>query len=238
MATLKATWIIHSGFILEYSDAGKAVKVAIDPFLQPVSDIKDKWLEKLSDIDLLLITHGHFDHIGDACEVLKKAPNATYVGIYEIYNHINQNCGVKNEGVGMNIGGTWTFKKDGLELPITMVHATHSSDIGAPTGFIVRFPGFPVYHPGDTGVFKDMELFGELYGVKLALLPIGSHFTMGIDEAIYATKLIKPKYVIPMHYNTFPVIEADPYEFKKRVEAETETQVIVLKPGESYTFQI
>lgn len=238
MATLKVTWIIHSGFTIEYTASDASVKVAIDPFLQPLGDLRRNWLEKLSDIDLLLITHGHFDHMGDVCDVLKKASKATYVGIYEIYNHISQKCGVANEGVGMNIGGTWIFKKEGLEIPITMVHATHSSDVGAPTGFIIGFPNFPVYHPGDTGIFKDMELFGELYNIRLALLPIGSHFTMGIHEALTATKLIKPKYVIPMHYNTFPIIEADPYEFKKKVEAETETEVIVLKPGESYTFQI
>lgn len=237
MASLKVTWIIHSGFILEYTTSNTAVKMVVDPFLQPLGDLKSRWLDKLADTDLFLISHGHFDHMGDACEVLKKAPKSTFLGIYEIFNHISQNCGVDNEGVGMNIGGTWTYKKEGLEIPITMVNATHSSDIGAPTGFVIRFPEFPVYHPGDTGVFKDMELFGELYGIKLALLPIGSHFTMGIDEAILATKLIKPRYVIPMHYNTFPVIEADPYEFKKRVENETETEVIVLKPGESYTFQ-
>ncbi len=238
MTSLKATWIIHSGFILEYNDGNTSVKVVVDPFLQPLGDLKNEWLNKMTDIDLLLLTHGHFDHMGDACEILKKAPNATYVGIYEIYNHISQKCGVNNEGVGMNIGGTWTFKKEGIEIPITMVHSTHSSDVGSPTGFIIRFPGFTVYHPGDTGVFKDMSLFGELYDIKLALLPIGSHFTMGIDEAVMATKLIKPKYVIPMHYNTFPIIEADPYEFKKKVEGETSTEVIVLKPGESYTFKL
>ncbi len=238
MSHLKVTWIIHSGFILEYIDGTNSVKIVVDPFLQPLGDTKEKWLEKMSDTDLLLLTHGHFDHMGDACEVLSRAPKATYIGIYEIFNQISKECGGKNEGVGMNIGGTWTYKKNNLSIPITMVQATHSSDYGSPTGFIIKFPNFPVYHPGDTGVFSDMRLFGELYNIRLALLPIGSHFTMGIPEAVKAVELIRPKYVIPMHYNTFPLIEADPYEFKKKVEEKTDTEVIVLKPGESYTFEV
>jgi len=203
-----------------------------------LGDEKSRYLEKLRDIDLVLVTHSHFDHMANVCDILEKNPGAKYVGIFEIANHIQEKCGPRNEGVGMNIGGTWVFEKNGFKLPITLVHSTHSSDIGAPTGFIIRFPEFSVYHPGDTGVFSDMELFSRLYDIKLALLPIGSHFTMGIDEAVEATRLLKTKYVIPMHYKTFPVIDADPEEFKKKVEGETDAKAIIISPGEEHTFEL
>jgi L-ascorbate metabolism protein UlaG (beta-lactamase superfamily) len=237
MTDIRVTYIIHSTFLIDYSGE-EGVRILIDPFLEPLGDEKKVWLKKLDGIDLILITHSHFDHMGNTCEVLKNNPKAKYIAIYEIANHIQEKCGATGEGIGMNIGGTWTYSKEGLNIPLTLVHSTHSSDIGAPTGFIIRLPQFPVYHPGDTGVFTDMKLFGEMYGIKLALLPIGSHFTMGIDEAIVATKLIRPRYVIPMHYKTFPVIEADPKVFKRRVEEETETEVIVLNPGETHIFKL
>ncbi len=238
MASLKVLWIIHSGFLLEYNDGKESVRTLIDPFLEPLGEEKKKYLKRLNDIDLLLITHSHFDHMGNACEILKNNPDAKFVAIFELMNHLQKVCGVSNEGIGMNISGTWYYKKNKIELPITMVHSFHSSEIGAPTGFIIRYPGFSVYHPGDTGLFYDMTLFNKLYDIKLAFLPIGGHYTMGIDEAVEAVKLIDADYVIPMHYKTFPVIDADPNIFKKRVEKESNTKVIVLNPGESHIFQL
>jgi L-ascorbate metabolism protein UlaG (beta-lactamase superfamily) len=210
----------------------------IDPFLEPLGNDKKKVIETLRDLDIILVTHSHFDHMGNICEVLGENPNSRYVAIFEIMNHIQSTCKLSNEGIGMNIGGTWIYSKDKFRLPITLVHSIHSSDIGAPTGFIIQYPKFHVYHPGDTGLFTDMGLFGDLYGIDLSLLPIGGHFTMGIDEAVSAVKLLKTKYVIPMHYDTFPVIETDPNKFKEKVERETDAQVIILSPGEEYTFDI
>ncbi len=238
MAKLTITWIVHAGFILDYEDRGVSVSIAIDPFLEPVSSEKDKWLEKLKNIDLLLITHSHFDHMGNACEILKLNDKIKCVGIFELANYIKDECKVANECIGMNIGGTWIFRKEALEIPITLVQSMHSSEKGMPTGFIIRYPNFTVYHAGDTGLHSDMTLFGRLYNVKLALLPIGGHFTMGIDEAIEAVRMLETKYVIPMHYNTFPIIQANPDEFRERVEKETMAKAIILKPGESYTFSI
>ena len=125
----------------------------------------------------------------------------------------------------MNIGG----------VVVTLVQAFHSSGIGAPTGFVVRFPSSTFYHSGDTGVFSSMELIGELYGpIDVFFTPIGGYFTAGIHEAELAVKLVKPKVVIPMHYNTFPVIEANPEKFKGMVESSSSgTRMEILKPGGS-----
>ncbi len=229
MADIKVTWLGHAAFEIDYD--GK-VKILIDPFLVA----SPKKAGDFKDVDLILVTHAHQDHVGDTCEILKNNPKAKIVAVYELASHLAEKCGAK-DFVGMNIGGTWKFKKNGVEVLITQVEATHSSmGIGTATGFVIRFPGFTIYHAGDTGVFSSMELIGKLYNVTLALLPIGSHFTMGIDEAVEATKLIKPEYVIPMHYNTFDVIKADPNEFKSKVEESTSTKVIILNPGESNTF--
>lgn len=234
---LNVTWIAHACFLLEYENKCK-IRVVVDPFLEVLGDRKKEWIEKLRDVDLVLITHSHFDHMGNACDVLVENPKAIYVAIYEIANAVANKCKVPNEFVGMNIGGTWVFKKDDVKVPITLVQSVHSSDIGAPTGFVIRFPDFSVYHTGDTGLFTEMSLIGSLYKVKLVLLPIGGHFTMGVDEAVEAVKLIKPKYVIPMHYGTWPLIEADPNVFKARVEEATEAKVIILKWGETHTFEL
>jgi len=231
MGKVDVKWLGHAAFIVDYEDK---VRIVIDPFLV-VSPVK---ADEIDGVDLLLVTHAHQDHVGDSCEILKKNPKAKIVAIYELASHISEKCG-HSEFIGMNIGGTWRYVKDGAEVLITQVEATHSSmGIGAATGFVIRFPNFSIYHAGDTGVFPGMELIGRLYKVKLALLPIGSHFTMGIPEAVEAVKMIKPETVIPMHYNTFDLIKADPEEFKNAVENATSTKVVILQPGESKTFFI
>jgi len=231
MSEIKVTWLGHAAFIIDYNV--EDTRILIDPFLA-ASPIKE---DEIRDIDLILVTHAHGDHIGATCEILKNNSQAKVVAIYELAEHIGKECGRSDATVGMNIGGTWIFKKGSAEIPIIQVQAMHSSQgIGEPTGFIIRFPEFSVYHAGDTGVFSSMEIFGRLYDIRLALLPIGSHFTMGIDEAVEAVKLLKPEYVIPMHYGTFPVIKTDPTKFKEKVESITSTRVVILKPGESKSF--
>lgn len=231
MSEIKVTWLGHAAFIIDYDVEN--TRIVIDPFLV-ASPLK---AEDIKDVDLILVTHAHGDHVGNTCEILKNNPSAKVVAIYELAEHLGKECGNNENMIGMNIGGTWTFKKGSAEIPITQVQAVHSSQgIGEPTGFVIRFPGFSVYHAGDTGIFSSMEIIGRLYDVRLALLPIGSHFTMGIEEAAEAVKLIKPEYVIPMHYDTFPVIKSDPKKFKERVENTTSTKVIILKPGESKSF--
>jgi len=132
----------------------------------------------------------------------------------------------------LNIGGS--AEVEGVKL--TVVHATHTASRGAPTGVIMEGEGKRVYHMGDTGLFSDLRLFGELYKPDLAMVPIGGFYTMGAKEAAEAVSLLKPKVAIPMHYGTFPVLAQSADEFVKHVkEKAPKVKVVVLKPGESYT---
>lgn len=223
---MKITWLGHAAFLLEGSK-----KVLIDPFLSgnPTAPVKPDDL----DVDLILVTHGHGDHLGDAVEISKKC-KAPIICIYELSVLLGKR-GV--ETIGMNIGGTAKLE----DVEVTMVKAVHSADVveneiisaGDPVGFVVNMDGVSVYHAGDTDVFMDMQLIGELYRPKVALLPIGDFYTMGIKGALKAIELIKPEIVIPMHYNTFPPIKQNPEEFKEKAE-KLGVKVVILKPGESF----
>ena len=218
---MKVTFLGHAAFKIE-SD-GKTV--FIDPWLNgPTSSIKPGDVDTA---DICLVTHDHGDHgYAEALEICQKT-DAFFVGINEL------GLKAKSDGVTkvhtLNIGGSVTI--DGIT--VTLVQAFHSTSTGAPTGFIVEFPSGTVYHAGDTGLFYDMKLFGELYGIDVALLPIGSYYVMSIKQAVKAVDLINPKYVIPMHYDTFPVIAANPSEFKELVEEKSSTKVEIINPGES-----
>jgi len=195
--------------------------VLIDPFITGNPSAAD-----LSGTpDLILVTHAHGDHLGDAVE-LSKRYNAPIVCMYDLAQHLR---GVN--AYGMNYGPATI---EGVN--IVMVPAWHSSsmngqEIGSAAGYIVKMDGKTVYHAGDTFVFGDMALFNELYGpIDVALLPIGGYFTMGPQEAAKAVELLKPKVVIPMHYNTFPPIRQDPEKFKELVG--NRAKVVILRPGE------
>lgn len=228
----KITYLGHSAFKVI---SPKGVILYIDPFLSgnPKTPPEMKTVDKA---DLILVTHGHGDHVGDTVSMAEKT-NAKVVVIPELGRYLAKK-GVKNV-IGMNKGGTYTSHG----IAITMVHATHSSSAtegdqiiytGDPAGFVIRLEnGFTIYHPGDTGLFSDMKLIGELYKPELSLLPIGSHYTMDPKEATYAAKLLGSKYVIPMHYGTFPVLTGTAEEFLKLMKEVPQTKVIVLKPGET-----
>ena len=227
MAGVKITWLGHSAFLFETEK-----KLLIDPFISgnPLAPCSPEELNP----DIIAVTHGHRDHLGDTIEIGKRT-GCRIITIHEVANYIKSK-GVFAEGMGK--GGT--VNVEGIKL--TMTDALHSSSIdasgfsfdgGSPAGFIIQIKGHSIYHAGDTGVFGDMELIGELYEPEMALLPIGDKFTMGIKEATKAVELIQPKIVIPMHYSTFDVIKQDPEEFKRAVEAKVDTKVIIMKPGES-----
>ncbi len=229
---VQVTFLGHAAFKIT---SPQGVVVLIDPFLKnnPKTPAAMKEVEKA---DLILVTHGHGDHLGDAISIAQKT-NATVIGIAELAGYIGKK-GVKNI-VRMNKGGSYTFKG----IRVTMVNAQHSSSItegdqviytGEPTGFIIRFEnGFTVYHAGDTAVMSDMKIFGDIYKPDLALLPIGSHFTMDPKEAAYACQLLRPKYVIPMHYGTWPLLTGTAEEFTNLMKEQPQVKVIVLQPGET-----
>ncbi|MEN3047352.1 MAG: metal-dependent hydrolase [Candidatus Caldarchaeales archaeon] len=220
MARLK--WLGHAAWLIELD--GK--KVLIDPFISqnPVAPVK---LDQLERVDYVVVTHDHFDHVGDAFEVCKMF-DALFVGIYELKVKAEQN-GVRRT-FGANVGGT--FNADGLR--VTLTPAIHS---GNPTGVVLHGEEAVIYHAGDTALFGDMRLIGQLYRPDVALLPIGSLFTMGPVEAAVAASLIRPKVIVPMHYNTFDAIRQDPREFERLVRARAKgVKVVVLSPGEAYEY--
>ncbi len=220
---MKITYLGHSGFLLEGSK-----RVLIDPWLEgnPQAPIT---LDQCRGADIYVITHAHGDHGLDDAIKLAKKHGGTVVGIYEIANEAAKK-GVKDT-VGANIGGF--FEVQGVKIALT--NAVHSSPIGAPTGAVIELDGKRVYHAGDTGVFYDMKLIGELYSPDLAMLPIGGHFVMGPLEAAKAIELLGVKKVIPMHYQTFPVLKGKPEELREILkEKGIDVEIIELKSGESY----
>jgi L-ascorbate metabolism protein UlaG (beta-lactamase superfamily) len=184
----------------------------------------------------MFFTHGHSDHFGDAVALAKQF-NPEIVAIPEISGWLSSHGA--GRVIGMNKGGT--VKVGDVEA--TMVHAIHSSGIddggtmvygGDPAGFVLRLPGgMAIYHAGDTGVFGDMKIIGDLYAPELALLPIGDHYTMSPREAALAIRLLGVKHVVPMHYGTFPVLTGRPETLRDLTQDISGLEIHALKPGES-----
>jgi len=228
----KLTWLGHSTFRIATAE-GKTLYV--DPWVMsnPLCPQGEKEVKKA---DLLVITHGHFDHIADAV-VIGKQHKPTVVGIFELCMWL-QKKGVETVSP-MNKGGTQTA----VGVKVTMTHAVHSCGIqeddgsivygGEACGYVLELPGgVKVYHAGDTGVFSDMAIIRELYAPEVALLPIGDHFTMGPREAAHACKLLQPKYVIPMHFGTFPPLVGRPSHLRELL-GPGGPEVVELRAGET-----
>ncbi len=225
------TWLGHSTFRIETPEKKTFL---IDPWVKqnPMCPENEKHQKK---VDVLLCTHGHFDHIGDAVEICREL-QPKVVGIYELATWL-QKKGAKNVSP-MNKGGTQEVEG----VKITMTHAFHSCGIqeedgsiiygGEACGYVMKFSdGLTIYHAGDTAVFGDMKLICELYSPDIAMLPIGDHFTMGEKEAQMACELLRPKAVIPMHFGTFPLLTGRPKGLRPARE-ELGFQVLEFKPGE------
>ncbi len=225
-------WLGHAAFYIEID----GVSILVDPWItNPLSPYRslDAFAKDHPKIDYVIVTHDHGDHLGEAVEILKRYPDAKVVALYELALKIGEEAGAQNRAIGTNIGGP--VKLPGITLVFTP--AEHSSSIAHPSGVVIIGSNASIYHAGDTGLFAEMSFIAELYSPTLALLPIGGHFTMGIKEAVKAVELLKPRYVIPMHYNTFELIKADPEEFAKLVkEKGLPTEVKILKPGEVFEF--
>lgn len=225
-------WLGHAGFMIK-SPGGKVI--IIDPWIvdNPVCPLK---LEDISSADIMLVSHDHFDHIGNSVEILKKT-GAMLVSAPETARKFQSQMGIPSEnvvfgGFGMNIGGCAQIK--GVTIIMTQAH--HSSETASPTGYILKMEDeTTIYHAGDTGIFESMRLLGELYKPDLALLPIGGVFTMDPFQAAKSLTLINPKIAIPMHYKTFPILEQDASRFVELAKKENpNVRVVVLNPGEEF----
>ncbi|ANK37043.1 metal-dependent hydrolase [Staphylococcus equorum] len=221
----------HGQSTIYFEANGK--KVIVDPFItgNGQSDLDANAIE----VDYIILTHGHGDHFGDTVELANRN-NATVIGSAELGDYLTTNKNVENVRP-MNIGGKAEFEFGTVKF----VQAFHSSSLtddngipvylGMPMGVIIEVEGKTIYHTGDTGLFSDMKLIAERHPVDVCFVPIGDNFTMGIDDASYAINtFIKPKITVPVHYDTFELIEQDPNEFKSAV---TVGEVQILKPGES-----
>jgi L-ascorbate metabolism protein UlaG (beta-lactamase superfamily) len=220
------TWIGHSAFLIEGND-----RILVDPFFinNPSTEITPDQIS----CDMICVTHGHSDHLGDAVAIAKRQ-KIPVLSIVELSTYFDK---MKCQTVGFNIGGTAKVRN----TKVTMTQATHSCGAdadgldgaaGSPAGFIIE-SGKTIYHAGDTGVFGDMALIGSMHQIDVALLPIGGFYTMDAIHAAKAVELLKPKMVIPMHYNTWPAIKADPNVFKNEVAKVSKAQVRILDPGQS-----
>jgi L-ascorbate metabolism protein UlaG (beta-lactamase superfamily) len=215
---MQLTWLGHSCVLLSGTK-----KVLVDPFIEGGS-------VAATNPDIVAVTHGHSDHLGETVSLGKKT-----VAITEIAKYL------KTKGVpveSMNIGGTLVV--DGVSFTMTAaVHSTYIEEAGpgfsggSPAGFVIGMDGKKVYHAGDTALFSDMKLIGELYHPDVALLPVGGRYTMGVAEAMMAANFIGAKTVVPIHYNTWERINADTEALKRGIERTTDLTVQVLKPGES-----
>jgi L-ascorbate metabolism protein UlaG (beta-lactamase superfamily) len=226
--TFKYTWYGHGTSGLETG----GFKILVDPFLSgnPAASISAKVVQA----DFILVSHGHGDHVGDAVAVAKRT-GAKAIANFEIANWL---AGQGVDTHAQHIGGGFHHPFGYLKL----TQAVHGSALpdgsygGMPAGFLLTTKaGEKIYLACDTGLFSGMALIGE-EGIDLAVLPIGDNFTMGPDDALRAVKMIKPKHVIPVHYNTWGLIAQDAPAWAARVEKETPAKAHVLKPGESFSF--
>jgi L-ascorbate metabolism protein UlaG (beta-lactamase superfamily) len=228
MGTPVLTWHGHANFQIQTPSSN----ILIDPWFEgnPSACTSS---DACQNIDLILVTHDHDDHLGQAVEISQRT-GAEVIAVVETAQKLKEN-GVPAEQIvntiGYNIGGTIDWKG----IHITMVQAFHSSVTGVPVGYILTLEnGFCIYHAGDTGIFSSMELFGQLFSIDLALLPTGGVFTMDSRQAALACTLLDCKAVIPMHWGSFPVLEQDTNALKSQLKhIHSKTKLVPLEPGQS-----
>ncbi|MDP3149818.1 MAG: metal-dependent hydrolase [Ignavibacteria bacterium] len=208
---MKLKYLSHSAFQITTEEG---LRILIDPFLDgnPNSPVKSDEVFA----DFIILTHAHGDHLGDAKKIAR-AYNSQIISVNEL-GIILEHQGFNTHK--MHIGGSHEFPFGKVKFTIAH-HGSFTDEMqyaGEPAGVLLFIEDKIIYHTGDTGLFLDMKLIGEINKINYMLLPIGDNFTMGIDDAVRAVEFVNPEVAIPMHYNTFPIIAADPYEFQNRIE--------------------
>jgi len=233
MAKTIIKWLSHAAFQIT-SGGGKVIY--IDPWLEnPVSSFG---LNDVQGANLVLVTHDHQDHVGQAADIVKKTGGLLVANV-ETAHRLQSEFHIPPEkvcyfGYGMNIGGNLVYEG----ITVTMTQAFHSTASGAPCGYILRLEdGTIIYHAGDTGIFSSMKTLSELYKIDVAMLPIGNVFTMDPFQAARAVKMLSPRVAIPMHFKTFPIIVQDPQPFVEEARREAPgVEIVALTPGEEYVY--
>lgn len=226
---VKTWWLGHSAFKL-ISPSGKIIY--IDPFLSQNPKTPDEF-KSPDKADYVLLTHGHEDHVGDTLDIAERT-GATVVAQVELSQLLKKQGLNEDQRVEFNKGGTVTFN----DFSVTLVSANHSSSLGGEYageagGLVVTFDDDIVfYHLGDTNIFSDLELYGELYEPDVIAVPMGDYYTMGPKEAALSCELINAEIALPIHYGTFPVLTGKPEDFKDLTEDYCDTEVLIPKPGE------
>ncbi len=224
---MEIRYLGHASFALVDGDT----TVLIDPWLtgNPVAKISADEL----DATTILLTHGHADHVGDSVAIAKRT-GAPILAIVEIAGELGQEDGV--EALDINMGGTVDFDWGWAKMvPAWHTSTTPNGTVAIPAGLLINFKGTIVYHLGDTCLFSDLALVGKRNPIDYALMCIGGHYTMDRVDAVDAAELVGAKIVIPCHYNTFPILETDASQFKADVEAQTNSKVLILDPGDTHS---